>query len=107
MMDNSEEILKLFYRAIAYCADFIGKTYGLGIEEYKKIDPTVSEIAKILGNLGNLVEILAVSSNFDDESTKINLMQLGVIMSQIEQAINKDDMTELEKLKESLQKHIS
>lgn len=87
-----------------------GKTYGLGIEEYKKIDPTVSEIAKILGNLGRVVEILAVSSNFDnfdDENTKINLMQLGVIMSQIEQAINTDNMTELEKLKESLQKHIS
>jgi hypothetical protein len=48
-----------------------------------------------------------VSGNFDDENIKINLMQLGVIMSQMERAINEDDMTELEKLKESLQKHIS
>lgn len=74
-MDNSEKILKIFYKAVKYCADFIGKIYGLSIEEYNAIIPTVSEIAKILGNLGSLVEILAVSGNFDDENNKINLMQ--------------------------------
>lgn len=50
-------------------------------------------------HLGNLVEVLAVSGNFDDENTKINLMQLGITMNQMEQAINEDDITELEKLK--------
>ena len=107
MMDNSEEILSIYYKAVTFCADFIGKTYGLSIEEYDEINPTVSKIAKILGNLGSLVGVLAVSGNFDDENNKINLMQLGIIMKQMEQAINEDDMTELEKLKESLQRHIS
>ncbi|OIR24271.1 hypothetical protein [Bathymodiolus thermophilus thioautotrophic gill symbiont] len=106
-MDTSEEILKIYYKAVVYCSTFISKTYGLSIEEYDKINPTVAQVAKILGNLGSLVEILAVSGDFDDENNKINLMQLGVIMKQIEKAINDDDEVELSILKRSLLKHIS
>lgn len=68
---------------------------------------TPFDTKKYQWHLGNLVEVLAVSGNFDDENTKINLMQLGITMNQMEQAINEDDITELEKLKKSLQEHIS
>lgn len=83
------------------------KTYGLSIEEYRHINPTIAQIAKILGNLANIVEILAVAGNYDDENYKINLMQLGVIMKLMEQALQDDDKKELEKLKIELNNHLN
>jgi predicted MPP superfamily phosphohydrolase len=106
-MNNSDEILSIYYKAVNFCADFITKTYGLSIEEHNKVNPSVAEIAEILGNLANIVEIFAVAGNFEDNNYKINLMQLGVIMKLMEKAIKENDSEELNKLKISLEKHIS
>lgn len=110
-MDNNnktnDEIVRIYFKALKFCSDLMTKTYGLSIEEYRHINPTIAQIAKILGNLANIVEILAVAGNYDDENYKINLMQLGVIMKLMEQALQDDDKKELEKLKIELNNHLN
>ncbi len=105
--ETSEEIVEIYFKALKFCSELMAKTYGLSIEEHRLIDPTIGEMAKILGNLADVVEILAVAGNYDDEDYKINLMQLGVIMKLMEKALQNDDKEDLEKLKIELNNHLN
>lgn len=98
------DVLDLYYRIIRVANFFLENASVLTIQELRRVNPSVAQLAKDMRMLAMILKELA-TSNYDDTSVAINAFQCCLLMERIADAVEKDDEHLLDELVRQLELH--